>query len=223
MTDVALQQTRAAGSGLFTVAALQKAVAFVVLIALVVFFSFANENFAEWSNLVNIMQATAVNGVLGVAVTFVIVSGGIDLSVGTLMTFTSVMTGVVLTFWHFPMWAGIIAALLVGMCCGATSGLIIAKLKLPPFIATLGMMLILKGGALVVSGIAPIYFNDTPNFSLISPDSSITPLIAKLGALLHSDRLNDVEIPNGVFVLFGVALIASIILSKSILGRYVFA
>jgi ribose transport system permease protein len=211
MTDVALKQTAGLRSSLFSIAALQKAVAFVVLIAMVAFFSFANENFAEVSNLINILQATAVNGVLGVACTFVIVSGGIDLSVGTLMTFCAVMTGVYLTFWGLPMTVGVIGALATGAFCGAISGTIIAKLKIPPFIATLGMMLLLKGLALVVSGVKPIYFNDTPNFSLISPDSSITNIFP------------NIQIPNGVFILFAVAIIASVILNKSILGRYVFA
>ncbi len=211
MTDAALQQIRAPRSGLFSVAALQKAVAFVVLIVMMAFFSFANPNFAEWSNLVNIMQATAVNGVLGVAATFVIVSGGIDLSVGTLMTFCAVVAGIVLTDWHMPMAVGVVAALVSGAICGAISGTIIARLKLPPFIATLGMMLVLKGLALIVSDVHPIYFNDTPNFSLISPDSSITLLFP------------GIEIPNGVFILAFVAIVASIVLNKSILGRYVFA
>ena len=211
MTDLALADAGASRSKLFTVAALQKAVAFVVLIALIGFFSFANPNFAEWSNVVNIMQATAVNGVLGVAATFVIVTAGIDLSVGTLMTFCAVICGIVLTSWHMPMIFGVVAALVTGAACGALSGTIIAKLKLPPFIATLGMMLVLKGLALILSDVHPIYFNDTPNFSLISPDSSITLLFP------------NVEIPNGVFILAIVAILASIVLNKSLLGRYVFA
>ena len=211
MTDLALSDASGSRSKLFTVAALQKAVAFVVLIGLIGFFSFANPNFAEWSNVVNIMQATAVNGVLGVAATFVIVTAGIDLSVGTLMTFCAVICGVVLTYWHMPMIFGVVAALVTGALCGALSGTIISKLKLPPFIATLGMMLVLKGLSLIISDVHPIYFNDTPNFSLISPDSSITSLFP------------TVEIPNGVFILAIVAIIASIILNKSILGRYVFA
>ena len=211
MTNIALEQTRAARPELFTTATLQKLVAFVVLVALLAFFSFAANNFMQWNNVVNILQATAVNGVLGVACTFVIVTAGIDLSVGTLMTFCAVMTGVFLTFWGLPMWAGVIGALLVGTICGAISGTIIAKLKIPPFIATLGMMLILKGLSLVISGVTPIYFNDTPNFSLISPDSSISSLFP------------NIEIPNGVFVMFIVAILASIVLTKSILGRYIFA
>jgi ribose transport system permease protein len=211
MTDVALEQAGKAKSGLFTVAAMQKAVAFVVLVALLLFFTFSNENFMSQSNMVGIMQATAVNGVLAVACTFVIASAGIDLSVGTLMTFTAVMSGVFLTFWGLPMWLGVILVLLVGAAVGATSGLIISRLKVPPFIATLGMMLVLKGLSLVISGVHPIYFNDTPNYSMISADSFVSYYIPSF------------EVPNGVLILFGVAVIGSVILNKSILGRYIFA
>ena len=76
----------------------QKLLAFASLIVLMVFFSFASPNFLQTENLVSILQATAVNGVLAIACTFVIISGGIDLSVGTMMTFCSVMAGVFLTY-----------------------------------------------------------------------------------------------------------------------------
>jgi ribose transport system permease protein len=211
MTDFALAEASAARSRGVRVAALQKAVAFVVLVALIGYFTVAAPNFMTEANLVGILQATAVNGVLGVACTFVIISGGIDLSVGTLMTFTAVMCGVVLTNWGMPMFFGVVAALLFGALSGAVSGIIIAKLKVPPFIATLGMMLLLKGLALVIAQDKPIYFNDTPNFSLISNDS------------LVSYFWPDFEVPNGVLILFLVAVLASIVLNKSILGRYVFA
>jgi len=211
MTDFALAEASAARSKMVRVAALQKAVAFVVLIALVGYFTIAAPNFMTEANLVGILQATAVNGVLGVACTFVIISGGIDLSVGTLMTFCAVMCGVVLTNWGMPMPLGVVAALVFGALSGAVSGLIIAKLKVPPFIATLGMMLLLKGLALVIAQDKPIYFNDTPNFSMISNDS------------LVSYFWPSFEVPNGVLILFAVATLAAIVLNKSILGRYVFA
>jgi ribose transport system permease protein len=211
MTQIALGEARAPKSGFFTVAALQKAVAFVGLIALIAFFSFFAENFAQWSNVVNILQATAVNGVLGVAATFTIITAGIDLSVGVLMTFCAVISGVFITNWGLPMGLGVIAALIAGTLCGAVSGFCIAKLKIPPFIATLGMMQALKGLNLILSGVKPIYFLDSPYYSLISPDSSISLLIPGL------------EIPNGVFIMFAVAIIAAIALNKSIFGRYVFA
>jgi ribose transport system permease protein len=211
MTDLALAEASATRSKVVRVAALQKAVAFVVLIALIAYFGVAAPNFLTADNAVGILQSTAVNGVLGVACTFVIISGGIDLSVGTLMTFTAVMCGVVLTNWGMPMIFGVAAALGVGALSGAVSGIIIAKLKVPPFIATLGMMLLLKGLSLVIAQDKPIYFNDTPNFSVISNDS------------LVSYVWPDFEVPNGVLILFGVAILASIVLNKSLLGRYVFA
>jgi ribose transport system permease protein len=211
MTNTALEQSAPSRSTLLTVAALQKAVAFVVLVALIAYFGVSAPNFLTEDNIVGILQSTSVNGVLGVACTFVIITGGIDLSVGTLMTFCAVMCGVVLTNYGLPLVFGVVAALVFGALSGAVSGTIIAKLQVPPFIATLGMMLLLKGLALVIAQDKPIYFNDTPNFSVISNDS------------LVGDFWPSFAIPNGVLILFAVAIVAAIVLNKTLLGRYVFA
>jgi ribose transport system permease protein len=189
----------------------QKLLAFASLIALLVFFSVASTNFLQVDNFVSILQATAVNGVLAIASTFVIVSSGIDLSVGTLMTFCAVMAGVVLTYFGLPLPLGIVAAIASGALCGFVSGTLIAKLKIPPFIATLGMMMLLKGLSLVISGTKPIYFNDTPGFSAISQDSLI------------GDILPSLPIPNGVLILFLLAIAASVVLERTALGRYTYA
>jgi ribose transport system permease protein len=176
-----------------------------------VFFSFASPNFMEVDNLVSILQSTAVNGVLAIACTYVIITSGIDLSVGTMMTFCAVMAGVVLTNWGMPLPLGIVAAIFFGALSGWVSGMVIAKLKVPPFIATLGMMMLLKGLSLVISGTRPIYFNDTEGFSAIAQDSLIGDLIPAL------------PIPNAVLILFIVAIGASVILNKTVFGRYTFA
>ena len=86
---------------------------------LLVYFSFASPAFMQTDNMINILQATAVNGVLAIACTFVIITAGIDLSVGTLMTFCAVMAGVFLTYWELPMWTGVVAAIATGALCGA--------------------------------------------------------------------------------------------------------
>jgi ribose transport system permease protein len=192
-------------------AARQMLLAFASLLALMVFFSLASPNFLQADNMVAILQATAVNGVLAIACTFVIITGGIDLSVGTLMTFCAVMAGVFLTYWGLPIWWGVFAAIFFGALCGFVSGVLIAKLKVPPFIATLGMMMLLKGLALVISGTKPIYFNDTPEFPYISQESLIGLLIPSL------------PIPNAVLILFVVAVVSSLILNRTVLGRYTFA
>ena len=189
----------------------QTLLAFASLLALMVFFTLASPNVLQADNLVAILQATAVNGVLAIACTFVIITSGIDLSVGTLMTFCAVMAGVFCTYWGLPIAWGIFAAIASGAACGGLSGVLIAKLKVPPFIATLGMMMLLKGLSLVISGTKPIYFNDTPEFPMISQESLIGWLLPAL------------PIPNAVLILFVVAVLASLLLNKTVLGRYTFA
>ncbi|EPC02739.1 ribose ABC transporter permease [Litchfieldella anticariensis FP35 = DSM 16096] len=189
----------------------QRLLAFTSLVILLIAFSLASPNFMQTSNMIAILQATSVNGVLAVAATLVIITGGIDLSVGTLMTFTAVIAGVVLTYAGLPLPLGVLAAIGAGAFCGLCSGTFIAKMKIPPFIATLGMMLILKGLSLVISGTRPIYFNDTPGFDQISRGSLIGELIPAL------------PIPNGVLILFLVAGAAAYILGRTVLGRYTFA
>ena len=109
MTPLATLRTR-----LFNPNTRQKLLAFASLLALMVFFSLASANFLQTDNMVAILQATAVNGVLAIACTFVIITGGIDLSVGTLMTFCAVMAGVVLTYLGLPLWLGVLAAIAAG-------------------------------------------------------------------------------------------------------------
>ncbi|WP_210254880.1 ABC transporter permease [Methylocapsa sp. S129] len=189
----------------------QKLLAFASLVLLLIFFSFASPVFMQIDNILGILQSTAVNGVLAIACTFVIITGGIDLSVGTLMTFCAVMAGVFLTYWELPMWIGVVAAIATGALSGVVSGTLIAKMKIPPFIATLGMMMLLKGLSLVVSGTRPIYFNNTENFPMISQDSLI------------GLALPNLPIPNAVLILFALAALASVVLNRTALGRYTFA
>jgi ribose transport system permease protein len=123
---------------LFRSDATQKILAFGALIVLFVVFSLASPNFFQFNNIVGILIATAVNGVLALGVTFVIITGGIDLSIGTVMTLSAVMAGVFVTFWGLPVPLGILAGLVTGGLAGFVNGILIAKLKIPPFIATLG-------------------------------------------------------------------------------------
>lgn len=186
---------------------LQQLLAFASLIALVVFFSLANENFLSWSNISGVLLSTTVIGILAVGTTFVIITGGIDLSIGTGMTLCAVMTGVFLTNMGLPLVVGVLGGVLTGSLLGFVNGLNVAVLGIPPFIATLAMMLIAQGLALVISGTAPIYFSDVAGFNEIA-----------LGSLVPG-----VMLPNAVYVLFLLAAIGWVLLSKSIIGRYTFS
>jgi ribose transport system permease protein len=190
----------------------QRLLAFASLIALLVVFTVLSPDaFMTQENIIGILQSTTVVGVLAIASTFVIITSGIDLSVGVLMTFCAVMTGVFMVNLGLPMPLGILGAVLMGALSGTTAGLVITRLKVPPFIATLGMMMLLKGLSLIITGTRPIYFSDIAGFDQISLGSVIGKLIPAL------------PIPNGVLILFLVAVVCAVILNKTALGRYTFA
>ena len=190
----------------------QKLLAFASLIALIVIFSVLKPDaFFTTDNIIGILQSTTVIGVLAIASTFIIITSGIDLSVGVLMTFCAVMAGVFMVNLGLPIWIGVPGAVLVGALCGTVSGLAITKLRVPPFIATLGMMMLLKGASLIITKTRPIYFNDVEGFDSISLGSALSDLIPGL------------PIPNGVLIMFIVAVVCAVILNKTALGRYTFA
>jgi len=191
--------------------ATQKILAFAGLLIMFTVFSLASPNFFQFSNIVGILLATSVNGILALGVTFVIITAGIDLSVGTVMTLAAVMTGVFITNLGLPIWLGVIGGMATGGLAGITNGVVISKMRIPPFIATLGMLYIAKGLSLVISGLKPIYFTDTPSFNQIAMGSVTGKIIPGF------------DIPNAVLIFFGAAIIANIILTKTILGRYTFA
>jgi ribose transport system permease protein len=191
--------------------ATQKILAFAGLLIMFTVFSLASPNFFQFSNIVGILLATSVNGILALGVTFVIITAGIDLSVGTVMTLAAVMTGVFITNLGLPVWLGVIGGMATGGLAGLTNGVVISKMRIPPFIATLGMLYIAKGLSLVISGLKPIYFSDTPSFNQLAMGSVAGKIIPGF------------DIPNAVLIFFGAAIIANIILTKTILGRYTFA
>jgi ribose transport system permease protein len=191
--------------------AVQRLLAFGALVVLIAVFSLLSPNFLTFDNTVGILLATSVNGILALGVTFVIITGGIDLSIGTVMTLAAVITGVLITNMGLPLPVGIVGGVLTGAMTGLVNGILIARFRIPSFIATLGMLNIAKGLALVISGLTPIYFNDAPGFNSGAMGSLIGSIIPGL------------DIPNVVLVMFGAALIASFVLSRTILGRYTFA
>jgi len=189
-------------------ASFQQLLAFASLLALVLFFSVASENFYQASNLSNILLSTVVTGLLALGTTFVIITGGIDLSIGTGMTLASVMTAVFMTQLGMPMILGVLAGIAFGALMGGVNGFFVAVLKIPSFIATLAMMMVAAGLALVISGTKPIYTNEVEGFQ-------------KIFALGKS--IPGLVIPNAVFILFAAAIIAGLILSKTVLGRYTYS
>ncbi|MDI9335598.1 MAG: ABC transporter permease [Gammaproteobacteria bacterium] len=185
---------------------------FSLIVLLIVFSVLKPEAFFTSDNLIGILQSTTIIGVLAVASTFVIISAGIDLSVGVMMTFGAVMAGVALVDWQWPLGLGILFALVCTGLCGTLSGLAITKFSVPPFIATLGMMMVLKGVSLIITSAKPIYFNDVVGFENIS-----------LGTVLDCCMEASMAIPNGVLIMFAVAILSYFVLNHTIVGRYTYA
>src|SRR5699024_10516260 len=138
---------------------------------------------------------------------FVIITAGIDLSIGTGMTLCAVMSGVFLVNLGLPLVLGVLCAILFGGLVGFVNGFNVAVLNIPPFIATLAMMLAAGGLALVVSNSRPIYFGEVEGYVDLSSGNLIP----------------GVDFPNAVLILAVAVVIAAILLYRTLLGRYVFA
>ncbi|GAA1487871.1 ABC transporter permease [Brachybacterium sacelli] len=184
---------------------LQQMLAAGTLVLIFIAFSIASpEIFPTWGNIVTILYSTVVIGLLALGATFVITTAGIDLSVGTAMALCAVMSGLFIVNWGLPVPVGILLAILFGGLVGLVNGINVAILDLPPFIATLAMMMVAGGLALVFSGAAPIYF-EAPSYMWVST-----------GSLIPS-------VPNAVLVLLVGAVIAAVLMSRTVLGRYTMA
>ncbi|ARU51626.1 ribose transport system permease protein [Cellulosimicrobium cellulans] len=181
---------------------LQQILAFAGLVVIFAFFSIASPYFLDWANIKGILLATAVTGIMALGATFVIATGGIDLSVGTGMTLCAVMTGVFLTNLGLPLVVGVLGGIAAGALLGLVNGLNVSFLGIPPFIATLATMMVAQGLSLVISGTKPIYFSDVAGFGQIA-----------LGELIPG-------LPNAVLIFFAAAAVAGVLLSKSLIGRY---
>ncbi len=190
-------------------------VGFVVVIAIANFYS--GGSFLTPTNLTNVLRQITYNAILAVGQTFVIITAGIDLSVGSLVELTGV---VMATFANAVGLQGpvlVVATLLVGLAVGCFAGFVnavpVVKLNLPPFITTLAMMLIARGLAFKISGGQPVALKST------AFDPTGTGFL--LQGPLHAIGLPGIPIP----VLWMVAIVAifAVLLTRTRFGRYVFA
>lgn len=174
----------------------------VIVIILMVILSFATKNFFTVNNLRNLVRQTSVNGIIALGMTFVIISGGIDLSVGSIVGVASIVIAKLLVG-GMPIFPAIIIALVVCGALGAVNGFIIQYGKVPPFIATLGMMQAARGIVMLLSN---------------------ARMIAGLPkAFTGFAQLVFAGFPSLFFVWFLVIIVTFILTTKTIFGRNIFA
>lgn len=175
---------------------------FFGLLGLCILFSVLSPYFFTTSNLLNVAQQSAIIAVISVGMTFVIITAGIDLSVGSVLAFSGVVMASVLQA-GLPVPIGILVGLIVGFGCGLVNGLLVTYGSIPPFIATLGMMSIARGGALWYTDGRPISgFDDSFRF-------------LATGEVFH--------IPIPVIIMLLVYAIAHFVLTRTKMGRYTYA
>jgi inositol transport system permease protein len=178
---------------------------FGIVIALVVVgavLAAATPKFLTATNLVNVARQVSINGILAVGVTFVLLTGGVDLSLGSVVALAGVVAA---SFAHpdeYPIVFAVLMGIATGTACGATNGLVVTRGGVAPFIVTLGMMTAARGLALVVSGGKPV--------SNMSPD--LTQLAGDILGL-----------PIPVLILAAVSVASWLFLANTRLGRHIYA
>ena len=176
--------------------------AFFLILAVLVILS--PNSFARPTNLINILKQASINGILATGMMFVIISDGIDLSVGSTVALAGVIAATYAHPGEYPLAVPIALALLVGLAAGIANGLIVAFGNIPPFIVTLGSMTIIRGLALIASNGQPV-FNVTKAFENIAG-----------GFVLQ-------YIPHLVIFFLGVTTISAFVLTSTVFGRRVYA
>ncbi|THF87369.1 ABC transporter permease [Deinococcus sp. KSM4-11] len=173
-----------------------------LLLAVWIALGLSTDTFATPGNITNLLRQTAIGGVLAIGQTFVIITAGIDLSVGSVVAVTGV-TLALLASHGMPLVPAIFLALLLGFGIGMINAFAIHKLGLPPFIATLAMLSVARGSALLLTG----------GQSISMPSSGFTTF----------STTNVGPVPSLFVVLLLVAAVGWVLLHRSRWGRYVFA
>ncbi|SCP97043.1 ABC transporter permease [Anaerobium acetethylicum] len=192
----------------------QRLIAVLALLALTGFFSIASPAFRQWTTVVSIFDASYYIGFMAIGITFVIITGGIDLSIGTVLVCSSLIAGSLAVKNGVPVAACLAVGILIGALFGLCNGLMVSIMGLPPFIATLGTMMVSKGFG-----------------SIYSKAQSVTwPQAAGDGGWFRSifkvtigSGAGAKIIPTGFLLLIILAVIMSVILNKTRPGRYILA
>ncbi len=181
------------------------------LVILYIFFGIFGRNFFSYPMLVNIIDAAYYIGFISVGVTFVIISGGIDLSVGTVMMAGAIIGGTAYKTWGWGLGVSLALIVVVTILFGLFNGLMVSRVKMPPFIVTLGTMMISMGIGSIVSNVQSATF----------PTRAVEDGWYKDYFKLITEE--GTTVPTGAFLLIAVVVISHIILNNTKMGRYIYA
>lgn len=185
---------------------------FVALLIMCLFLWQATPAFMTVRNLLNIGRQVSLIGIMAIGMTFVLISREVDLSVGSIYALAGLVTGI-LILGNWPLWAAVLIGLLIGMAAGSVNGLLSTYGLLPSFIATLGMLSVLRGLALLITDGQPVTVNET---------QGANPQTLQTFYFLGQGRLFDV-VPMQLVFFVAAALVGWFLLSKTVFGFRVYA
>jgi ribose transport system permease protein len=168
-----------------------------------IIFGVLNDNFLTLNNLRDVAVSASVNALIGIGLTFVIITGGIDLSVGSIASFVGIVSAALMVNNGVPPIPGLLLGLVLGFVAGGVNGLLITALKLPPFIATLGTMSVFQGLAYVATNGQPVYNVPQPFVLLLNSYIGGVPIV--------------------VVIVIVVAVLAWLLLRRTVFGQNVIA
>ncbi len=197
---------------------LRKMAALAGLVLLVIFFSVTNEFFFTSNNIMTVGLQTSTIALIGIGATCVILTGGIDLSTGSVVALSGVAAAMIVNA-GVPVPLGMVLGILVGGICGLVNGILVTQMKLPPFIATLGMMMVARGLALYVTNAAPVSgmpesfaaLGNGALFKIIEEGPNGLPKVVFAG------------IPYPVIIMIFITVLFTFALTKLKVGRYIYA
>lgn len=175
----------------------------IILVLIILVFSLLSSSFFTWKNAINVLRQIAVLGILSAGMSFVIISGGMDLTVGALLGLTGVVCAKLLVDMAWNPVLAILVTLVLLTLVGICNGLLIVKLRVPAMVITLGMMTVARGLAYIISGGKPIYK---------IPESVV---------FLGQGYLGPIPVP--VILMLLVVVVSAFVLNNTYLGRYVYA
>lgn len=197
---------------------LRKMAALAGLVLLVIFFSVTNEFFFTSNNIMTVGLQTSTIALIGIGATCVILTGGIDLSTGSVVALSGVAAAMIVNA-GVPVPIGMVLGILVGGACGLTNGILVTQMKLPPFIATLGMMMVARGLALYVTNAAPV--SGMPESFAVLGNGALFKIVEEGPNGLP--KVVFTGIPYPVIIMIFITVLFTFALTKLKVGRYIYA
>ena len=188
----------------------QKFIVLIVIVALILLFSVMSPNFSRYTTFISILDYSYYIALMAIGVTFPLITGGVDLSIGTGLICYSLVGGYLVSLHHMPVWVGIIVTIVFGMAVGVLNGALVAVADMPPFLVTLCTCMMTRGlGSIIVGGFGISW-----------------PTLAQPGGWFRNIfkvKVGTMNVPIGIIWIILLVIVMAYVLNHTRVGRYTIA